>query len=239
MPNQYFQFKKFTVQQEKAAMKVCTDACLFGAWIGSLIERHFFAPSNILDIGTGTGLLSLMLAQKSEAKIEAIEIDEPAAAQAVENFEASPWNERLTLIRGDIKTAALNNQYDLVISNPPFFEDDLKSADNHRNLALHSEELTLKQLIGKAIELMSPGAVFAVLLPFHRKSLCKELASKAGLFVTQETDVKQTEKHSYFRSMLCFALTESIPEKSTVTIKQDGQYSTRFTYLLKDYYLYL
>ncbi len=129
MANSYFQFKQFTVHQDRCAMKVTTDSCLFGSWIADKIEKEDSAISNCLDIGTGTGLLSLMVAQKNAGiKIEAIEIDNDASSQAKENIASSPFSENINVIHADVKEYVLENKYDIIISNPPFYEKELKGA---------------------------------------------------------------------------------------------------------------
>jgi tRNA1Val (adenine37-N6)-methyltransferase len=239
MSNSYFQFKQFTVHQERCAMKVCTDACLFGAWIAEKIKSKESAVKNILDIGAGTGLLSLMLAQKSEADIDAVEIDESAVQQATDNTEASPWANRMQLIQGDIRTIHLGRKYDLIISNPPFFENNLRSHDIKRNLALHSDMLGLDELIRIARANLSDHGSFAVLLPYERKDECVAIAHANGLYLSERADVRQSDKHSYFRSMLQFSTRSNSVVTGEISIREGNNYSSAFVKLLKDYYLHL
>ncbi len=239
MSNSYFQFKQFTIHQEKCAMKVCTDACLFGAWIGGEVRSTKYEVRNVLDIGTGTGLLSLMLAQQTEAQIDAIEMDESAAEQAGDNFEASPWKERLQIITGDAKLLHLGKKYELIISNPPFFENDLKSEDAKRNLALHSEQLSLQDLLLVIKSHLAANGKFAVLLPYHRKDIFIRSAKLEGFFLAEAVSVKQTHKHNYFRAMLLFSGVEASLLAKEIIIREGEEYSNEFTSLLKDYYLQL
>src|SRR4026209_1473778 len=122
MPNNFFRFKQFTVHQEQCTMKVCTDSCITGAWVADYILRNQLQVLNCLDIGTGTGLLALMLAQKTGMLIDGVEIDNDAFVQATENFADSPWEKRLHSFHADITTFPTSKEYDLIISNPPFFE---------------------------------------------------------------------------------------------------------------------
>ncbi len=239
MSNSYFQFKEFTIQQENCAMKVCTDGCLFGAWVADKMANDKKEFDTILDIGTGTGLLSLLLAQKLPGKIDAIEIDELAAEQAAENMEASPWKNRLQVICGDARTVHLGRKYDLIVSNPPFFEKDLKSNDTKRNLALHSEALSLEELLAVITKLLLPEGKFAVLLPYHRKNFFTKIASEQGFFLEAEVLVKQTVEHEYFRAMLLFGQRFKEPNNETMFIRNGIDYSSKFIDLLKDYYLKL
>jgi tRNA1Val (adenine37-N6)-methyltransferase len=239
MPNTYFEFKQFTVHQDKSAMKVCTDACLFGAYVADRFQRT--KPKfNVLDIGAGTGLLSLMLAQKNEdAKIDAVEIDRAAAEQARENFKASPWKDRLHIHHQPIQEFGFNT-YDLIISNPPFYENDLKSDNTKRNLALHSSALGLDDLLDVVQKHISAHGKFAVLLPYHRSANFINHAQLKDLFLLEEISVKQTSRHPYFRSMLLFGKDKVQVKHSDLCIKEaNDQYSKEFIELLKDYYLNL
>src|SRR5689334_11682345 len=144
MPNEFFCFKQFTIHQQYCAMKVCTDACLFGAWTASAITNEQLPAGLILDIGAGTGLLSLMLGQQlNNSIIHAIEIDAVAAQQAGDNFAASSWSEQLHVYNTAIQSFSPAQQYDFIITNPPFFQNDLASPNAQRNLALHSHQLSL------------------------------------------------------------------------------------------------
>jgi len=240
MPNNYFQFKQFTVYQDQCAMKVCTDACLFGAYVAEVIDKENISCNNILDIGTGTGLLSLILAQKTVASIDAVEIDPAAFDQAGNNFKQSPWEEKLHIFNEDIIAFTPEKKYDCIISNPPFFEGDLKSNDGNKNAAKHDTTLTLQQLLSVATELLNETGLFAVLLPYHRVNHCIEAAHKIQLYCSQKTLIKQTTKHNYFRGILVFSKQQRALNEETITIKNDdGNYNDRFAFLLKDYYLHL
>jgi len=148
MGNPYFRFKQFMVYQDRCAMKVTTDACLFGAWCAMEIENAKLKIKNVLDIGAGTGLLSLMAAQRNRhITIDAVEIENEAAAQAQSNIEASPWRDRIHLYATDIRSFQSLVKYDAIISNPPFYEKEIVSADREKNTAHHSTDLELEQLL--------------------------------------------------------------------------------------------
>ncbi|MDE3234806.1 MAG: methyltransferase [Bacteroidota bacterium] len=239
MANTFFRFKQFTIQQDACAMKVSTDACLFGAWTAE------YFPSNaqhVLDIGTGTGLLSLMNAQKNKSStFHAIEIDKPAAMQAATNFEQSPWKNNFKIYHNSIQAFAEQNiqPYDVIISNPPFFQNDLKSNNEKRNLALHSEALSLEELLTIASKLLKDNGVFFLLMPFHRNTETKLIGRQVGLHVEEEIHVKQTPTHTFFRTMFRFTKTTATTKTSEIVIQHNNTYTTDFIELLKDYYLYL
>lgn len=244
MRNTFFQFKEFAVHQHYSGMKVCTDSCLFGAWVANTISLHSdtekgtVTPSKFLDIGTGTGLLALMLAQKSIAEIQAVEIEQNAFSQAKENFAASPWADRVKAIHSDIKEFNPSEKFDLIISNPPFFENDLKSAIHHKNLAKHQDGLRLKDLLISLENLLTEYGKFALLLPFHRYSEVIFLAENQGFFLEEKILVRQTPKHDYFRAMLFFSRKKEHVESGEIIIKnEEGLYSKEFEFLLRDYYL--
>jgi tRNA1Val (adenine37-N6)-methyltransferase len=236
MPNHYFQFKQFTVWQEHVAMKVCTDACLYGAWLASQIQDQT-SISNCLDIGTGTGLLSLILAQKTPANIDTVELEAAAAQQAKENFEASPFANQLTVVQADINQWQTEQRYQLVFSNPPFYEHDLASPDVKRNLALHSSALTLEALFLAMNRLVESSGQMSMILPYHRREAAINHALALGWHLNEEASIFQTEKHKAFRSFLLFSQTAKTPFANEIIIKQNGVYSQAFIALLKDYYL--
>jgi tRNA1Val (adenine37-N6)-methyltransferase len=238
MANSYFKFKQFTVEQERVAMKVCTDACLFGAWVAATLPN----ADRVLDIGTGTGLLSLMYAQKNPLSvIDAVEIDAMAADQATGNFRASLWSERLKVHHSSILEFKQAQEYDLILTNPPFFENDLRSDEETRNKAMHDSSLTLDALKKSIGRLITPDGKLAVLLPSHRTEYFTDLLLSSGWHLLSGLSVKQTPRHNYFRSLLAFGKTppQGIIQKELIIKDENNNYSSEFTALLKDYYLYL
>lgn len=219
-------------------MKVCTDACLFGAILPPVPLKEEF---NVLDIGTGTGLLSLMFAQKNtHAFIDAVEIDEAAAEQAKANFTSSPWADRLHVFNTDALSFNADKKYDRIISNPPFFEDDLKSADENKNNARHDTSLSLIQLLQVVKAHLNKDGEFAVLLPYHRLNYFIEEAAKADLYLNRQILVRQTTEHDFFRGILYFNKIKIPVSNTEISIKDnEGKYTDAFIAALKDYYLYL
>jgi tRNA1Val (adenine37-N6)-methyltransferase len=236
--NNYFQFKEFTIHQNKCAMKVCTDACLLGAFVADSIQSK--PINNLLDIGTGTGLLSLLLAQKINTAIDAVEIDPSAYEQAKENIALSPWKESIHIFNSGIVYFTTDYKYDFIISNPPFFEADLKSDDEKKNFAKHDTSLTLPELLNSINRLLSPDGSFAVLLPYHRVEYFINESKKYSFHLVNKVSVKQTPKHPYFRAILLFSRVKTVLHTNEICIKNDvGNYSQEFTALLKDYYLHI
>ena len=250
MANPFFQCKQFIVHQQHTSMKVCTDACLFGAWVS---QKTLVQNSNsIVDIGTGTGLLSLMLAQvteSSKARITAIEIESQAAAEANSNFNISKWSDRLKLVNDSIQNFTASSKgllFDIVISNPPFYEGDLKSPDANKNKAAHSTELPWSILVENVSSLLTEAGCFFVLVPTLRAYTMQKLAEAHQLQLVEEVLVYNDAKHLPFRSFLHFKKNSNTLDKeisvlrNKIVIKNtDNTYSTAFTELLKDYYLHL
>ena len=231
-----FTFKQFSVNQDRCAMKIGTDGVLLGAWT-PLINN----PFNVLDIGAGTGILSLMLAQRSNAEqIDAIEIDEDAYEQCVENFEASPWGDKLFCFHAGLDEFVdePEDEYDLIISNPPFYTDDYKSDNTSRDLARFEDALPFEELIEAAALLLSDNGIFSVIIPYKEEerfvSLCKEL----DLFPLKITRVKGTPTSEIKRSLLAFCRMEQTPLIDELVIEiSRHNYTPEYIELTKDFYL--
>ncbi len=237
MANDYFKFKQFTIRQDKCAMKVCTDTCLFGAFIaGKKLPGY-----SLLDIGTGTGILPLMLVQKNnELAVDAVEIDTEAALQATENIAASPWKDRIRVINEDVLSLKPKTLYDCIISNPPFFENDLLSDNVAVNNARHDTSLNLSRLLEIVDSNLAEHGNFAVLIPYQRIKYFIDKAAKNGFFPVYQLLVKQTIKHKFFRAILIFKREQKTTENKEIIIKElENNYTTEFSSLLKDYYLFL
>jgi tRNA1Val (adenine37-N6)-methyltransferase len=231
-----FSFKQFNVQQDRCAMKIGTDGVLLGAWT-PLINN----PYNLLDIGAGTGILSLMLAQRSNLEqIDAIEIDEGAYEQCVENFEASPWSDRLFCFHAGLDEFVDDpeDEYDLIISNPPFYTDTFKSENTQRDIARFEDALPFEELIEAADLLLSDNGIFSVIIPYKEEtkfvSMCKELE----LFPLKITRVKGTPTAEIKRSLLAFTRIEQTPIIDELTIEiSRHQYTPEYIALTQDFYL--
>jgi len=241
-----FRFKKFTITQDRCAMKVGTDGVLLGAWCP--IDNK---PFSILDIGAGTGILSLMLAQRSNAEhpslqgeqaqqIDAIEIDEDAYEQCVENFESSPWGDRLFCFHAGLDEfmEEPEEDYDIIISNPPFYTEDYKTENEQRDLARFSDALPFKDLVEAANLLLSENGIFAVIIPFKEEEKFIALAKDFELHPFKITRVKGTPTTEIKRSLLAFSKTQKqtlVDELIIETARH--QYTEEYIDLTKDFYL--
>ena len=238
--NSYFQFKQFTIHQDKCAMKVCTDACLFGAWVANKIEAEKTIPKNILDIGAGTGLLSLMLAQKINTKIDAVELNEDACLQSKENIDAANFIKNITVHNADIISFNAKEKYDCIISNPPFFENQLKSNDKERNAAMHATTLNFEELVLAIKNNLNENGSAFLLLPHFAVNEFEKIFHKQNLFITEQVNIKHTDKHIFFRAMLQIGFINSQIVISTISIKDvAGEYTPAFSNLLESYYYHL
>ena len=236
MRNSYFQFKKFKIDQADCAMKVTTDASLFGAWVA----HHASKSTSVIDIGGGTGLLSLMLAQKNDASIDIVEIEKVCFHQMQKNIEASAWNKRIHCINIDIRSFVTSNKYDIVISNPPFHQQQLKSEDKAINLARHGNELTLEVLFKQVSPLLSDKGIFYLLMPAYRDLETISIAENCNMILNKKTIVKQSVFHDPFRIMYAFSISnhgDAIVDEIIIKDNKD-QYTEKFIDYLRDYYLY-
>jgi len=231
-----FKFKEFSVNQDKCAMKIGTDSVLLGAWTST--AHH---PFSILDIGAGTGVLSLMLAQRSHADtIESLEIDADAYEQCSENFETSPWPDRLFCYHASLLefVEEIEDEYDLIICNPPFYSENYKTSNDARDMARFNDAMPFEHLIYAVSNLLSDTGVFSVVIPFKEETKFKNLASQAGLFLNRSLHVKGNPDTEIKRSLLEFSFKDRKVETSELIIETARhQYTEDYINLTKDFYL--
>ncbi|GAB4228857.1 MAG: methyltransferase [Ekhidna sp.] len=237
MPNSYFQFKEFRVEQQHAGMKVTTDGCLFGGWVADEI-RQSKEPKRILDIGAGTGLLSLMLAQvTTNTEITAVEINEVVFNEAKYNCAQSPWSHRLQCVHTPIQKLK-DVAYDLIICNPPFFKDSQQGMSSDKNQAVHSNDLSAQDLLNQALRLLDKDGSLYLLYPEREMNAFIQAAAKAGLYPIHQVFVRNQKDQQVFRMMTRFGLIETEMETSELIIRNiDRKYTPESWELLKDYYL--
>lgn len=234
-----FRFKQFAVQHDRCAMKIGTDAILLGAW------AEADQPKRILDIGTGSGVIALMLAQRfPTATVTAVEIDEDASRQAAANFCDSPFGDRLTVIRAPVQNLPIDGQsprpFDLVVCNPPWFADSLKSPDSRRTLARHSDSLSLAELAAAAERLLGVGGRLGLVLPVEAADAFSELANGSGLCLVRRCLVRPTPQSSPKRHLLEFSNQKSAAEVSVQELVVETSrhvYSDGYITLAKDFLL--
>lgn len=237
MPNQSFVFKKFTVFQHKCAHKVGTDAVLIGAW--AKVEKARF----ILDIGTGTGVIALMMAQKSHAQIDAIDIEQSSYEQAHENAGHSAWHDRIKVHHSSLQDfiKKTSHKYDVIISNPPYFVDSFKAPDEERNHARHNDTLPFMDLIEGVKQLMHPEGKFYIILPTKEAQDFKILAEKKGLFLVKRLRVKtKLLNDAEKRHLMQFSFNASTLQDQTLSIEKGHHhdYTDEYKLLTGDFYLH-
>ncbi len=231
-----FSFKQFTVHQDKCAMKIGTDGVLLGAWVSVSQE-----PFSILDVGAGSGVISLQLAQRSHAEvIEAIEIDGDAFEQCVYNFEQSPWADRLFCFHASAQefAAEMEEEYDLIISNPPFYTDNFKSGDSKRDTARFTDTLPFKDLAIFAYQFLSENGIFAIILPKKEEAGFINLAQEVGLYPNRICHVKGTPNSEEKRSLIEFSFQKKEIKFESLTIETARhEYTPAYKELVQDFYL--
>lgn len=240
-----FQFKQFAIQQDRCAMKVGTDGVLLGAW-ATTGER-------MLDIGTGTGLIALMLAQRSShAIVDAVEIDEAAAEQARENVVASPFADRVNVVNVEIQNFIPTNgaRYDVIVSNPPYFQNALGSPDKKRHAARHTDSLSYRELLDAAVRLLREDGRFCIIIPFDSRQSVVDEALLHGFSISRECAVRTTQRKTPRRYLLEFsrrikATENRMGENSTtngyeevVLTDGDGGRSKWYQNITKEFYLF-
>tara|TARA_R110000868_G_scaffold25740_1_gene100080 strand:- start:410 stop:1123 length:714 start_codon:yes stop_codon:yes gene_type:complete len=232
-----FQFKQFSLEQDRCAMKIGTDGVLLGAWTS--IENN---PFSILDIGTGTGVIALMLAQRSQAEqIDALEIDEEAYEQSVDNFENSPWSDRLFCFHAGLDEfiEEPEDEYDLIVSNPPFYSEDYKTEYDQRDLARFQDAMPFDDLIEAAALLLSENGILSIIIPFKEEAIFLALAKESELYPMKITRVKGTPTTEVKRSLMAFTRNEisdfAIDELIIETARHI--YTPEYIELTKDFYL--
>ena len=232
-----FSFKQFSIQQDKTAMKVGTDGVLLGAWA---LTNH--NPNSILDIGAGTGLIALMLAQRTSAQqIDALEIDEDAYEQATDNFENSPWSDRLFCYHAGLDEfiEEPEDEYDLIVCNPPFYSEDYKTDNEQRDLARFSDAMPFEQLIEAADLLLSENGIFSLIIPFKEEEKFIALAHEFELYPIKITRVKGTPTSETKRSLLAFSRNKQNDSLIDELIIETARhiYTEEYIALTKDFYL--
>ncbi|AFL81081.1 putative O-methyltransferase [Aequorivita sublithincola DSM 14238] len=240
-----FKFKQFTVEQDRCAMKIGTDGVLLGAWVS--IKNN---PFSILDIGAGTGIIALQLAQRSYAEmVDAIEIDGNAFEQCVDNFENSPWGDRLYCYHASLEEfmEEIEDKYDLIISNPPFYSPPLPAASppigekkipNSRKLARFNDALPFDELIESVSLLLSDEGIFSVIIPRKEEESFIKMASEVNLFPNRICRVRGNETSEEKRSMLEFSFEKNLIKIENLTIEiSRHDYTDDYKNLVREFYL--
>lgn len=233
MPNNYFRFKQFTIEQDGCAMKVGTDGCLLGGWFDCS------KSSRILDIGCGSGLIAIMAAQRCNAVITGVEIEEGATTQAIKNVKNSPWSDRIGITNCDIMQYSPEEPFDTIVCNPPYFVNSLKCDGQQRTLARHSDTLGCNGFFRKASELLTADGKVSIVIPTDIFEEWKDAAALCGFSLSRATFIKTTPRKApkrvlaeFLRAYRCDALTETL-----VLEDEPGVYSEAAQKILRDFYL--
>ena len=229
-----FHFQEFSIIQEVSSMKVGTDSVILGAWTPA------YEPQRILDIGAGTGILSLMMAQRfPTASIHSIEIDPETAEECKQNITLSPWKERISVFQMDIRNFSASNSYDLILSNPPFFSEDTHSPNQKRSLARASHSLPFAQLLNCVNKFLSPQGNFSVVIPYKEETSFLQEATYYSLYPLQKLYLKGTPSSPIKRSFLLLSHQQvtQILIKLLIVEKERHQYTEEYQELTKNFYL--
>lgn len=229
-----FHLKQFTIIQKKSAMKVGVDGILLGAW------ADVSNCSKILDVGTGTGLIALMVAQRSEAIITAVEREEKAAEEAKLNAEASPWNKRIKIHLNSFQNfvTSSSNKFDLIISNPPYFKNSLKAGYEERTVARHNDSLPFDELVYGAARLLSNEGKFSIIIPIDSADELLELGVQNHLYLCRKTIIRANPKKKSKRVMIEWSRKKTVPTENVLILSNsDGTPSEEYKSLTREFYL--
>lgn len=235
MSNSFFKFKQFTIYHDRCGMKVGTDGVLLGAWCEVGEARH------VLDVGTGSGLIALQIAQRNPvAQIVGIEIEAEAASQALENCSVTPWSDRIQIICADFKNFECIHPFDVIVSNPPFFVDALRSPDTQRRLARHIEGLNYDVLFRHARSLLAANGHLSIITPSEVENLVMDSAWECGFYPHRQTQVFTKPGKPCRRILWKFGMTFAPCSQETLCIEsKEGGYTDEYTALTRDFYLHM
>lgn len=235
--NNFFQFKKFRIEQEKAAMKVNTDGVLLGAW------TNITSAKSVLDIGTGTGLISLMIAQRSNAIVTGVEIEKNAAEEARFNVQNSEWNHRISILHSSFQdfVETSGNQFDVIVTNPPFFSNSAKNSNPNLSMARHNHLLPFEDIISGSKKLLEHNGILSLILPAGAVQEFTEKARHKNLFLNRLTLVKPFPHKEPNRCLMEFGTKQSDREDSIMSVFDETgkDYSSEFKNMACDFYLKL
>ncbi len=233
MANNYFSFKQFTIYQDKSAFKVGTDGVLLGAY------SDLSGITNILDIGAGTGLISLMLAQRCNASITSIEPDNDSYIQCVENVSNADWNNRIKVVHSSLQDFNPNNEkFDLIVTNPPYFCDSLKSPDPRKSSARHNDSLLSDEILEGVERLLNDNGRLQLIMPYAEGNIFIADASKHGLYCNNILKIKPLPESEIRRLILTFSKTRKTPLEKFLTIEHGRhRFTEEYISLTKDFYL--
>lgn len=228
-----FRFKQFEVDQSDCAMKINTDGVLLGAMV-----QHE-NPKRILDVGTGTGVIALMLAQRfSEAQVHAVEIDEQASATAGRNFQNSVFNKQLSVSNEAIEKYNNSEKFDLIVTNPPFFVNDYKNAEPKKEIARHASHRFFAELVKKVDELLSDEGCFWFVLPIKQAEFLVAKGNDYGLFLQKIIKLRSDDTKSEFRRIVCLGRNKTaLLEEDFIIYESEKKYTKAYEVLLKDFFL--
>lgn len=234
MANTWFRFKQFTIRQDRSAFKVGTDGVLLGAW------ADVAGVQTVLDVGTGAGLLALMIAQRSEAAVTAIDVDLPSLDQARENTAMSPWKNRITLLHSSLQDFMPGQRFDLVLTNPPFFQDSKQPDNRGRQISRHNTMLSLEDLVNKISGLMLDEGKFCLILPVEESRIFERIGAESGFHLHRLLRVRPTPNHSEKRRLMEYRLYPAEKVHDDELIIERGarhDYTERYRELTGDFYL--